>query len=70
MAGHLLTVDLSNKTAFLTTPSGATMAAWSDVTRRGALEHAAACGWAPASDWILTSPPDGFYCHVVEDRGA
>jgi hypothetical protein len=57
-------VDLSNKSAFITTPTGRTLAAWSGVTRRTALELAQAAGWTPAGEWALTYPPDGFFCPV------
>jgi hypothetical protein len=60
----LLTVDHTNKSAFITDPDGRTIAAWDGMTRRGAVDKIREDGWQVAGEWSLTSPPDG-YCTVV-----
>lgn len=67
--GHILTVDLTNKTAWITEPNGTTIAAWSNVTRRTGLAAAHLDGWHTTTDWDLTSPPDGFYRGVTRADG-
>ena len=62
---HTLTVDLSNKSAFITDHQGRTVAAWSGVTRRTALARAHADGWTMVTTWAVTSPPDGSWRHVT-----
>lgn len=62
---HTLTVDLANKSAHLTTPGGELVSAWSGVTRRTALDCAHYDGWVKVTEWEWTTPPDGFYCHLV-----
>lgn len=64
---HILTVDLSNKTATITDHTGRWIRAWSNVTRTSAYYMAQLDGWTATSYWELTSPPDGFYRHVTPD---
>ncbi len=58
-----LVVDLSNKSAEVRT-DGRTQLIWSGVTRRTAEAKAHAAGWRRSGEWVLTSPPDGFWCPV------
>jgi hypothetical protein len=60
-----LTVDLSNKSAFVTDLDGNTLDAWSGVTRHTALLCAESAGWVPTTRWEHTTPPDGFWCYVA-----
>ncbi len=69
MTGSRLVVDLSNKSAQLIIPSGKSLMAWSDVTRRAAAERANQYGWIIAGKWEHTSPPDGFQCPVRLSSG-
>lgn len=72
---HALTVDYTNKSATISTVEFTgldrqrvelrVIRIWSGVPSRTAAEtRAAADGWVKIDDWALTSPPDGFYCHV------
>jgi hypothetical protein len=62
---RVLTVDLSNTSAFVTDLDGHTVVGWSGVTRRTALLRAESAGWVPMCDWEYTSPADGFWCYVA-----
>jgi hypothetical protein len=66
ITGPRLVVDLSNKSAQLLDSEGRTTLIWSGVTRRTAVDAATAAGWYVSQDWMLTSPPDGFWCPVLE----
>jgi hypothetical protein len=61
---YILTVDFTNKSAWITDDTGRTISAWSGVTRGGAESKARAKGWKMVTRWELTSPPDGYWREV------
>jgi len=64
MNAHVVT-DLSNGSAMVYA-NGRVKGAWSGVTRRGCAAAIGRDGWVftPGSEWMLTSPPDGFWREV------
>jgi hypothetical protein len=58
---YRLTVDQTNKSAWITDEYGRTKAGWSGVTRRSAEQKAKNAGWRLVGRWELTSPPDGHW---------
>lgn len=61
-----LVVDLSNKSAEVRDTTGRTLLIWSGVTRSSAEPLAASAGWLRNGPWVWTSPPDRFWCPVIE----